>query len=850
MPRFATPNKTRPLVVSKEPSAHISKEVGYLYSKGITLPGPSIKGKHVIDVFSNGMRTESPVSVRSRRLNSSSSSPTSSSSKKPSPHHDWEELPFSSMKKFEKPSKLDRSIKFKESTPRLSAKALAQQRRDENFSQLINNYGNDQERRQSRSPTRINISLKNINNSYFSSSGGGSSSSSVAGSTSVSAFSDGGRRTRSLSPSSVRSTNSTYSYNSASTLTNSIYSHHNKIGASLNLAGSRSLHSLKQKDDLFNNSLSNLAASSTSAAAAAAQALSLDQEHRLLLNNNNNLLLSNSNMRTLRKVCIRDTITEFLRTELNENYLKTNGIDDILVYGKKREDFLKEKEFLNQEEGEGEGVDNESLYSKGRGRRKSFSGTSSISPSLLHSTSSLAGQMTGSYKEGSYKDVLFNNSSYIMQNNEKKNQKLLKLIENLRKEFKYELNNYYYTNNNYSSTSPPSSSSPTLKRSSSSSFLYPKSEEHRGRENEDYQEDIKEKEEEFEEEITNQYNHLFLENLFFPSTNITSNIKSNTIYNARSQLLQLIENYQQNYVQSSLDLLNNSYLTWQKNRLDYNQYINKYGVLVDYRRNELKRSREEMKENLKSLYQEGKKLGLTMDVLISKFPAEWFDFSSSSTSGSSPNNSSSLAATSTNLLYSEEKLPLNTNQHIIKNSVFLSPLLNNFYEQPQEEVVGQGGDYSYDQYEYSGSYSSPQMHPQEEENENEYGNEQLESEEYAEEVQENQFDNIDNSLKDSMTTFDINFDVIRQLNETNSPSSSSPPHQSSSPPTSSSFLKPSQKLSQQVPLNFHALATSPIHATTSATAMLEEERKQKQKQKEYMSFIVSQKLMEMKNKKL
>lgn len=64
MSRFATPNRSRPLVVANSPSIPVQKEPGHRYANGIQLPGPSFKGRHVIEININGMRMHSPTRER------------------------------------------------------------------------------------------------------------------------------------------------------------------------------------------------------------------------------------------------------------------------------------------------------------------------------------------------------------------------------------------------------------------------------------------------------------------------------------------------------------------------------------------------------------------------------------------------------------------------------------------------------------------------------------------------------------------------------------------------------------------------------------------------------------------
>ena len=65
MPRFATPKKTRTTVLGRSPTRAVVGEPGHRYGKGSPVKGPSMKGRHYIDIRVDGQNRRSPTSPRS-----------------------------------------------------------------------------------------------------------------------------------------------------------------------------------------------------------------------------------------------------------------------------------------------------------------------------------------------------------------------------------------------------------------------------------------------------------------------------------------------------------------------------------------------------------------------------------------------------------------------------------------------------------------------------------------------------------------------------------------------------------------------------------------------------------------
>ncbi len=119
MSRFATPNKSRATTLAKSPGVPIQREPGYRYGRGQSLPGPSIKGRHMNEVVIDYVRKLSPSTTT--RMHG----PTSNMVRDSNVFIEESDfLPLSSTKPFEKPEKEDRSLRRKEPTPITSVRPI------------------------------------------------------------------------------------------------------------------------------------------------------------------------------------------------------------------------------------------------------------------------------------------------------------------------------------------------------------------------------------------------------------------------------------------------------------------------------------------------------------------------------------------------------------------------------------------------------------------------------------------------------------------------------------------------------------------------------------------------------
>lgn len=109
MSRFATPNRNRIPTLAISPSIPSQKDPGYRYGRGVNLPGPSLKGRHFIDVKFDGVVRKSPTSIRNKTINQGTPDNPLSIVEHVSP--------MSTVKPFERPEKEDRTMRRKSPTP-------------------------------------------------------------------------------------------------------------------------------------------------------------------------------------------------------------------------------------------------------------------------------------------------------------------------------------------------------------------------------------------------------------------------------------------------------------------------------------------------------------------------------------------------------------------------------------------------------------------------------------------------------------------------------------------------------------------------------------------------------------
>jgi hypothetical protein len=112
MSRFATPNKSRSTVLAKSPSVPVQREPGFRYGSGSTMPGASIKGRHMTEVVVDCVRKLSP-NATSRYHGPTSTMVRDSTVVIEESHF----LPLSTRIPFEKPEKEDRQLRRKDFTP-------------------------------------------------------------------------------------------------------------------------------------------------------------------------------------------------------------------------------------------------------------------------------------------------------------------------------------------------------------------------------------------------------------------------------------------------------------------------------------------------------------------------------------------------------------------------------------------------------------------------------------------------------------------------------------------------------------------------------------------------------------